>query len=233
MAPGLLLSLTGHGIAIALLLSWPGLENVKAPQTLALVVSLVADNSPGSSVPDAPAGAAHAAPVAPVAQTPVGADDATPGTPARKGNETPPAPSVAGPDATGAVGDLLHGAEAAHGGAAPRTADGAGGVLDAADAGGTGTASLEDFIRVQITRRWQIGPDAPDAHVSLRIRIGRDGIVLAAVPVNDGGEDKVLHALAIAARNAALLSSPLQFPRGTFAITGEMVVDLNTRDARR
>lgn len=233
MTPCLLSSLAGHGIVIALLLSWPALENLTAPQTFALAVDLVEDASPGSNAPDMPAGAAPAAPAVPVAQAPIGAGDATPGTPARKETQAPAAPSVTGPDATGAVGDLLRGAEAAHGGAAARVAEGAGGVLDAADAGGTGTASLEDFLRVQITRRWQIGPDAPDVHVTLRIRIAADGSVLAAVPVSDSGEDRIYHALAIAARNAALLSSPLQFPRGTMAITGELVVDLNTRDARR
>lgn len=233
MTPGLLLSLVGHGIVLALLLSWPAIENLAAPQAFALAVDLVEDSSPGSDAPDVPAGAAPAAPVALIAQAPVGAGDATPGTPAERGSDIPPTAAPTGPVAAGTVGDLLRGAETAHGGATPRAANGAGGVFDTADAGGTGTASLEDFIRVQITRRWQIGPNAPDVHVSLRIRIAADGSVLAAVPVSDGGEDRIYRALAIAARNAALLSSPLQFPRGTIAIAGELVVDLSTRDARR
>lgn len=233
MTPAVLLSLAGHGLVIALLVSWSALEKLPAPRTLALVVDLVEDNAPGSDAPEIPAGAAPAAPVATVAQAPVGAGDATPGAPAKKGGDVPPTPAPTGPEATGSVGDLLRGAETAHGGAAPRAADGAGGVFDTADAGGTGAASLEDFIRVQIARRWQIGPNAPDVHVRLRIRIAADGSVLAAAPVSDSGEDRAYHALAIAARNAALLSSPLQFPRGTIAITGELVVDLSTRDARR
>ena len=104
---------------------------------------------------------------------------------------------------------------------------------DATDMGGTGTISLKDFLRVQIERRWQIDPSAPNVLVSVRLMIAADGSVMSAEPVNDSGPDKVMHALAISARNAALLASPLQFPRGTFAVTGEMVIDLNTRDARR
>lgn len=229
MTIAVLSSLAAHGVMLAVLLLWPGLENLAASPTFTLTVDLVEDRSLGSNAPEMPAGPAPEAAASAPTGTGAGASSAS----AAKGIETPRAPTQVGQDATAAVGDLLRGAEAAHGGAAPGPSTSAGGVFDVADAGGTGAASLEDFIRVQITRRWQINPDAPDAHVSLRISIGPNGSVLAVAPESDGGEDRVYRALAIAARNAALLSSPLQFPRGTFAITGELVVTLNTRDARR
>lgn len=231
MTTALLSSLAGHGLIIALLLSWPGFENLAAAPHLTLIVDLVEDLSPGSNAPEMPAGPAAEAPAPAPAAT--GAGDAKSSAAAGQGIETPRAQSPAGSDATTAVGDLLRGAEAAHGGGAPSASTSAGGVFDVADAGGTGTTSLEDFIRVQITRRWQIDPNAPDVHVSLRILIDRNGNVLAAVPADDGGQDRVYRALALSARNAALLSSPLQFPRGTMAIAGELVVDLSTREARR
>jgi len=230
---GLFLSLAAHGLVVALILLWPGVENWAAPPKLALIVDLVEDRSPGSDAPLPPAGPAPAAPAAPAARAPVGASDAKPVSPAAQGIETPRPQPLAGADTAATVGDLLRGAEAAHGGTAAHPATGGGGVFDTADAGGTGTASLEDFIRVQITRRWQIDPNAPDVHVSLRILIAADGSILAAAPASYGGEDRVYRALAISARNAALLSSPLQFPRGTMVVTGEMVIDLSTREARR
>ncbi len=230
MSVGLLCSLAVH-VALAALILWPGLKDtLAAPMRTALIVDLVegpTSGADGAELAEAPAAPAPAAPAA----APASRSDASPVSTGAKGAEAPPQPPK-GPEVAANVGDLLRGAEAAHGGAAPQVADAGGsGVFDAMDAGGTGTTSLKDFIRVQIERRWQIDPNAPDTQVTLRLLIGSDGSVLLAEPMADG--DKVYRALAIAARNAALLSSPLQFPRGTFAVTGEMIIDLNTRDTRR
>ena len=216
-----------------MLLLWPRLNNIVTPPRIALIVDLVegpTSGTDGAEVAEGPAAAMS--PTPPAAATPAGRTDAPPVSPAAKSAEARPTQPPAGDAAT--VGDLLRGAEAAHGGAAaPALDSGGSGVLDASDAGGTGATSLKDFIRVQIERRWQIDPNTPDVLVTLRLVIASDGSVVLAEPMNDGGEDRVYRALALAARNAALLSSPLQFPRGTFAVTGEMIIDLNTRDTRR
>lgn len=231
MGAGLLLSLAGHGLAAALLLMWSDLHNVVPLPKFALIVDLVEDLSPGADAPEQPAGPAPAA-ATPAAPPPTAATDTKTDAPTPKAVETPRADPAAGSEAPGGVGDLLRGVEAAHTGASPSTGT-AGGVFDAADAGGTGSASLEDFIRVQITRRWQIAPNAPDTQVRLMIRIIADGSILAVTPMSEAGEDRVLQAVITAARNAALLSSPLQFPRGTLSVSGDLVITLNTRDARR
>ena len=230
LSVGLLCSIAVHVVLVALIL-WPGLKNTLAePLPAALIVDLVEGPTSGADGAELAEAPAAPAPAAPAAAAPASRSDATPVSTGAKGAEAPPQPPK-GPEVAATVGDLLRGAEAAHGGAAAQVADNGSGVFDAVDAGGTGTTSLKDFIRVQIERRWQIDANAPDALVTLRLLIGSDGSVLFAEPMTDG--DKTYRALAIAARNAALLSSPLQFPRGTFAVTGEMIIDLNTRDTRR
>lgn len=232
MSVSLLFSLAAHGVLLVLLL-WPRHENTATPPGLALIVDLVegpASGTDGAQLAEGPAAAMSPAP--PAAAALAGRTNAPPVSPPEKSIAARPTQPPAGPNAAATVGDLLRGAEAAHGSAAaPALESGVSGVFDAADAGGTGATSLKDFIRVQIERRWQVEPNAPDVLITLRILIGPDGNVLFAEPVTDG--DAAYRALAIAARNAAILSSPLQFPRGTFAVTGEMVIDLNTRDTRR
>lgn len=231
MAPPVLSSLALHGAALALLLLWPSVRDIVPPRMVALIIDLV-ESEPAAGSPASGKDAAEtaAAPAAAPDPAPSPRPAATPASPAPKEAAAPAAPQNAAPT----VGDLLRGAEAAHGGPpAPASGSGGSGFIDGADAGGTGATSLKDFIRVQIERRWQIDANAPNMLVTLRLMIAADGSVTSAEPLDYGGQDRVLRALAISARNAALLASPLQFPRGTFAVTGEMMIDLNTREARR
>ncbi len=231
MAAPVLYSVALHGAVLALLLLWPAFRDVTPPRMVALIIDLV-ESAPASGSPASGKDAAQTADARPeTAPDPARPRaEMTPASPAAKDA----ASSAARQNAAPSVGELLRGAEAAHRGtAAAASGTGGSGIVDAVDAGGTGAASLKDFIRVQIERRWQIDPDAPNILVTLRLMIAADGSVTSAEPLDSGGQDRVLRALAISARNAALLASPLQFPRGTFAVTGEMIVDLNTREARR
>ena len=89
------------------------------------------------------------------------------------------------------------------------------------------------FIRAQIERRWQFdGGREREMVVQIRLRITADGVVESAQIVDDRATDAAFHAAAIGARNAALLSSPLQLPPGIF-LAGDITVDLNTKDAVR
>ena len=225
-APALLCSFVLHGAVLALLLLWPSAPVLAPPPMIALIIDLVESPASGKdAAQSADAPTAAASEPAPTQRT-----ETPPVSPTAKGDAAPAAQQAAAPT----LGDLLRGAEAAHRGpSSPASGSGGVGVMDTEDMGGTGTISLKDFLRVRIERRWQIDPSAPNVLVSVRLMIAADGSVMSAEPVNDGGPDKVMHALAISARNAALLASPLQFPRGTFAITGEMIIDLSTREARR
>ena len=231
---GLLCSFAGHGALLALLLLWSGFENTAAPRITALIVDIIegpASGSPASGAEATPAAGAAAAPAPPL---PKPQSESPSASPATKGDEERQAKPAARQDTATSIGEQLRGVEAAHGGSSPpSTGFGGSGVLDAAEANGTGATSLEDFLRVQIERRWQVDANAPNTLVSVRIVVAADGSVLAAEPLNDGGEDRIYRALAISARNAALLSSPLQFPRGTIALSGELIINLNTRDTRR
>jgi hypothetical protein len=144
----------------------------------------------------------------------------------------------AGTPAPQDVGELLRRAELSHGmSASPSRDEGSGGAGIASGngnaAGGAGRLGLKDFIRAQIERRWQFdGAGDREIVVTIRLRLSPDGVVQSAQIVDDRTTDPGFHAAAIGARNAALLSSPLQLPPGLF-VAGDITVDLNTKDALR
>jgi outer membrane biosynthesis protein TonB len=100
------------------------------------------------------------------------------------------------------------------------------------------TYGVKDFIRAQIERRWNfdlsgLGPG--DMAVSIHLVLGRDGSVSKAEVVDDPrhGADPAYRALAISARNAALLSSPLKLPEGSYEAVKDIVLTLDPREVRR
>jgi hypothetical protein len=121
----------------------------------------------------------------------------------------------------------------------PRLFDG----LEAAGRGasgrgrGAGGYNVKDFIRAQVERRWSLDLDALEGRnltVSIHVMLKRDGSVAKAEIVGPGyGEDKIYRSLAISARNAVILSSPFNLPRGSYDLVKDMVLDLNPRDTMR
>ena len=202
MGAGLIYSLTIHGLVIAFLLLLPSSAHDPAPVADALVVDLV---------PGAPGGAA-----ASDADTPTV-------TPAIRETATRPPEKI-----TDTVTALLRLAQAAHG----ATGGGSGQSGVGQSLRGNGSSTLKDFIRAQIERRWQIDAGAPNMTVTLRLMIAADGSVLSAAVLEDPGRDRAKQSVTLAARNAALLSSPLQFPPDLGG-AGELTLELNTRDTRR
>ena len=103
---------------------------------------------------------------------------------------------------------------------------------------GNGGATLADFIRAQIMRRW---------FPILTNRQRRDAPVLLRIAVNDKGEftevtildrqefdgNLLYRSMAISARNAAVLSSPIPMPPGNWPKTTVLTISLNPRDASR
>ena len=100
-------------------------------------------------------------------------------------------------------------------------------ALPNADAGGSGAGggdgnyALKDFIRAQILRRWL--PDlsiagARNLPVVVEVRLLRSGVIDDVRIVDQARfhNDGAFRNMALSARNAALLASPIQLPPGRY-----------------
>ena len=97
---------------------------------------------------------------------------------------------------------------------------------------------VEDLIRAQVQRRWNLRLDElgeRDLIVTIHIVLEPDGTVAMAeiVETPRSRSDNIYRSIAISARNAVLLSSPLTLPRGMTAEMLDMMVSFNTRDSLR
>jgi outer membrane biosynthesis protein TonB len=124
----------------------------------------------------------------------------------------------------------------------PRRQDGAGAsnVTASNDSavGREASYDVRDFIRAQIARHWR--PDlaslgAGEFVVAIHLLINRDGSVGSAEIVDDPSHsnDAAYRSLALSARNAALLASPLTVPQGRYDAVRDITIRLGTRDALR
>jgi outer membrane biosynthesis protein TonB len=102
--------------------------------------------------------------------------------------------------------------------------------------GAEATYSVKDFLRAQVERHWfwdrhRIG--AGDWAVSIHLLLNRDGSVAKAEIVEDPrhGADPAFHDLALSARNAVLLSSPLNLPPGRYEAVRDITLTLDPRTA--
>ena len=104
--------------------------------------------------------------------------------------------------------------------------------------GGEGNYALKDFIRAQILRRWL--PDlgiagARNMPVEVRVRLLSSGIIddvtiLDQVRFNN---DKAFRNMALSARDAALLASPIQLPPGRYQRVTVLTIDLDPKAVLR
>ena len=97
-------------------------------------------------------------------------------------------------------------------------------------------AAIKDFLRDQIEHHWS--PDLAILHgrdisVLIRIALTNAGVITKAEVVNGSGLgiDPVYDEIALSARDAALLSSPLTMPTGHYAESMNVILSLNTREA--
>jgi hypothetical protein len=103
---------------------------------------------------------------------------------------------------------------------------------------GGGGGSLADFIRAQIMRRWMpnlTNRQRRDQPVRLRLVVTDKG-ELAEVTILDRQEfdgNLLYRSMAIGARNAALLSSPITMPQGPWPKSTVLIITLNPADASR
>jgi hypothetical protein len=97
---------------------------------------------------------------------------------------------------------------------------------------------VEDLIRAQVQRRWNLRLDElgeRDLIVTIHIVLEPDGTVSRAeiVDTTRGRSDETYRSIALSARNAVLLSSPLTLPAGLTDDMRDMTVSFNTRDSLR
>jgi hypothetical protein len=96
---------------------------------------------------------------------------------------------------------------------------------------------LEDLIRAQVERRWNLDLATlgnSDFSVPIHVELTSAGVVLKAEIVDSARTtDLAYREVAVSARNAVLLSSPLSLPTGHYQGVMDMVLYLNPRDALR
>jgi hypothetical protein len=121
----------------------------------------------------------------------------------------------------------------------PRLLNGAGSSTFTAN--GTGAApgpyaaySVKDYIRAQIERRWNLNTGElgkGNFVIPIHVVLAADGTVTKAEIVDQKryGADVAYRSIALSARNAVLLSSPLALPTGHDGVL-DMTLDLNPRD---
>ncbi len=102
-------------------------------------------------------------------------------------------------------------------------------------AGGGARYNVKDFIRAQIERHWRLDPAALGAEfmIAIHVTLNRDGSVKSADIVDDprNHASAAYQALARSARNAVLLSSPLDLPPGRYDEVADMTLNFNPRNA--
>ena len=103
---------------------------------------------------------------------------------------------------------------------------------------GSGGYRVEDLVRAQVQRRWSLRLDEigeREFTVAIHVVLEPDGTVTKAEIVDTarGRIDEVFRSIALSARNAVLLSSPLTLPAGMTAEMRDMTLTFNPRDVLR
>jgi hypothetical protein len=103
--------------------------------------------------------------------------------------------------------------------------------------GRQGPFSVKDYIRAQVERRWNLDLATlgnSDFSVPIHVEMTSAGVVLKAEIVDSvRTSDPAYREVAVSARNAVLLSSPLSLPAGHYQGVMDMVLYLNPRDVLR
>ncbi len=101
-----------------------------------------------------------------------------------------------------------------------------------AGTGNGGGYALADFVRAQILRRWwpMLENDAARGiPVAIRLKLSRAGVI-SDVQIVDQARfvtDKLFRNMALSARNAALLASPISLPPGKYEAVMDIAITLD------
>jgi hypothetical protein len=104
--------------------------------------------------------------------------------------------------------------------------------------GGDATYSLRDYVRAQVMRRWNLDLGLAGSRrivVAVRVTMKANGVIALAEIVDKQryATDAIYRQIAMSARNAVILSSPIALPPGSYPPTTEMTLTLDPRDAAR
>lgn len=99
---------------------------------------------------------------------------------------------------------------------------------------GGGAYTLKDFVRAQILRRWLPDlsrPGARDLPVRLRVRLLASGVIDEVIILDTARmkADAAFRDMALSARNAGILSSPLHLPPGHYPKVQNLTIELDPR----
>lgn len=105
-----------------------------------------------------------------------------------------------------------------------------------AEPGDNAAYSLRDFVRAQVLRRWSLDLGRlgkRNFDIALHVVMTSDGKITEAEVLDKKRytDDAVFHQIALSARNAAILASPISLPPGDYEPVMRMTLSLNTRDA--
>lgn len=109
----------------------------------------------------------------------------------------------------------------------------------AAAGGGDGAGyALADFVRAQILRKWWPALETQSARatpVAIRLKISSTGILsdIRIVDQQRFASDRQFRDMALSARNAALLASPIALPPGHYEPIKEIAITLDPRAVLR
>jgi hypothetical protein len=103
---------------------------------------------------------------------------------------------------------------------------------------GDASYALRDFIRAQVERRWSLDLGLLGAQkivVALHVVMKANGTIALAEIVDKQRykTDAVYRRVAMSARNAVLLASPIALPAGNYPAETELTLHLDPRDALR
>lgn len=112
--------------------------------------------------------------------------------------------------------------------------------VDAANGpiGDSATYSIRDYVLAQVLRRWTVNFSRTGARhfdIPIRVVMKRDGTIAVAEIVEAGRAktDVIYRDIAIGARNAVLLSSPIRLPPGDYPKEMHFTLKLDTRAVLR
>jgi hypothetical protein len=222
-SPGVLLSVLLHGLLLFLALWYLGQRAALTQTPLrALPVELVIGGSMGET-----SGTSSAA------QLQV----------ARPHPESAPQPEGVSPQGTKQPEDELSAklralAQLKTPDAALPNADNAAAPGGGGDGDGEGNYALKDYIRAQILRRWLPDlsiPGARDMPVLVRVRLLKSGVIDDVFIVDQKRFylDKAFRNMALSARDAALLASPIQIPGVKYEKTQTLTISLDPKAVLR
>ena len=106
------------------------------------------------------------------------------------------------------------------------------------EAGDRAAYSIRDYVRAIVERRWSLNLSRLSGQrftIPLHIVMKRDGTIVSA-EIADAARaktDAAYRDVAISARNAALLSSPIPLPPGDYAAKMSFTLELDPRDVLR